>query len=518
MSRYPVHNRLIRRLYKGFGALSFGGVIRTATHVIVVPVFLYSWGSIQYGEWIALTGLVAFLQVLDLGLERYVVNQMCSTYANERLRAFHRFLHSALRYHFLLTGIAFAVTIALVWHLPLADFFGFQSTSGLDLRLAVIFLAVETLSGVPMRLVIGIYRATGRLSRGALIEAFHQLFMLILIVTLVLNDVVFSVLAGARLVLTLGLLAYVLRDLVSLYPWLRLKPDSADWKVGGRMLLPGALFLLIPIADYIAMKLTVLIIQRFASGAEVSEFMTHKQYANFPRMWGNYLVLALWPELTALDAIKDESRLRRLLEVASQRTVALVGFIVILVGPAAPWIYPLWTTGELSLDPLSMTLLIFQSLLWAVWSVSMTYLMATNRHQYVGLILLGGAAITASLALTLVPRWGTSGAAIALVVGDILGPMCFFPWLASRHLGMPLREIFRGVFRIAGRLIAPPLVLAILSQILFDSVALKALGIGISLVLAMILLKVVLSSSEERLIRDESRRLLSKIRGSGDSG
>lgn len=499
-SRYPIHSGFLERVLKGIGALSASGVANFLFHVIVVPFAISAWGADKYGEWIVLSGLVAFLRLSDLGFQTHVVNRLCAAYAHGDRRDFRRVLDSGLRIQLALGAVLLAFAGIVIWVIPLRELLDFRTTSGLDLRLATLFLTAELLFTVPMGIIAGVYRATGRLARGALVAAVQRLGLLVLTVVLVLNHSLFVSLAAGRLVLAIGLTLWILRDIHRLDPWIGEGPDIVDWRFGLSMIAPGLLFLLVPIADYVSTRVVTFIIQRSVSGAEVSRFVTHRTITNFPRMCGNFVALALWPELTALGALGDKVRLRRLHEIATERTVAGLGVAALAMVPLLPWVYPLWTNGKLALDPWAMGLLLLETVIWGAWHFSTTFLLALNRQHFVGLILLFGASVTAATALVLAPTLGTLGGAIAVLVGNLSVPAWLLPLIAARELDISSREFVRRILRPAAGVLLVPTLGELASLALVEDPVLRSVAGGGWALFAAVLLWRSLSASERRTL------------------
>src|SRR5713101_6697831 len=85
------------RVGKGLGALFTGAAVQILGQLTVVPIALYAWGKVRYGEWLVLTGLVTFLRLTDLGLQTFVVNRMCASYARGERDDMQSALDGALR-------------------------------------------------------------------------------------------------------------------------------------------------------------------------------------------------------------------------------------------------------------------------------------------------------------------------------------------------------------------------------------------------------------------------------------
>src|SRR2546426_1173360 len=167
------------RVGRGVGALSLSAVVQIVGQVSIVPVALYAWGKVRYGEWVVLTGLVTFLRLTDLGLQTFVVNRICASYARGDRKEMQRSLSSALRVQIpLVLAVLGVIALALIV-LPVQQALALQTVSRFGVILVGLLLAAELLINVPMGIVAGIYRATGRLPRAAVIGACQQLAIMI---------------------------------------------------------------------------------------------------------------------------------------------------------------------------------------------------------------------------------------------------------------------------------------------------------------------------------------------------
>src|SRR5262245_34952190 len=77
----PAGAHLLVRVTRGVGALSLNAAVNIIGQISLVPVAMYAWGGVRYGEWVVLAGLVSFLKLTDLGLQTFVVNRLCASYA-----------------------------------------------------------------------------------------------------------------------------------------------------------------------------------------------------------------------------------------------------------------------------------------------------------------------------------------------------------------------------------------------------------------------------------------------------
>lgn len=431
----PASGGIFGRVARGVGALSLGALVKIASQLTIVPVAMGSWGEARYGEWLVLAGLVTFLSLADVGLQAFVVNRMCASYVREDRDDLHRLLHSALRVQLPLTVVVLGGLAAVLAVVPLRDVLELHTVSGVETEAVAMLLALELLISVPMGVIAGLYRATGRLPRAAAISSVQQAILLATMLGLIASHASFGTVALARV--GIGVVAAVLVswDLKRLYPWLRLKPTMGSLAEGMAMVLPGVLFLLIPLADFIGTQSTLTIIQHTLAGGEVSRYSTHRTVANLAVMASGMLTVAAWPELTALHARAQGADLRALQRTLVKVNVWVVGGLSLGMVPLLPWVYPSWTAGRLRLDLVVAGVLIARTVLWGVWNGSMTVLLSTNRHARVAGGLVASAVVTAALAALLVPRLGIRGAALASLLGDAAVAGWYVPRLAAREIG-----------------------------------------------------------------------------------
>ncbi|MDI3288175.1 lipopolysaccharide biosynthesis protein [Polyangium sp. 15x6] len=434
---------MAERVLRGVAAMSVVAIVSYIGQFLVIPIGMHAWGPARYGEWTSLSALVAFLTMTDLGVQSHVVNRMCAHHARGDHDLFLADLHSALRLQAPLAIGIWVLAAIVTAVLPLETWLGITTATHLETYLTLALLGIELLMGVPLGAVRGTYRATGQLVRAAYLTALKRAVEMALPAALMLAGARFPVVALARVVWALALDAYVLRDLHRQNPWFRLTPLGGDRAAGLRMLAPGALFLLAGLGEFLANQGNLLVVQSVIGGEEVSRFTTHRNIANMGRMLSIQFTTVVWPELTALDALGDPSRLVR----AHRTTAKLSGFVIglALLGflPLAEPVYSAWTLKKLSLDFPTLGMLVTQAILWGFWGVGSTALLATNRQGRVAVLLTANAALVFALSVLLVPRFGMRGVAAAALLADL----ALAAWIVPRAACQALGDRFSGYAR-----------------------------------------------------------------------
>ena len=505
-----IYSGFVDRVTKSFGALSAGAVVNVFAQIAVVPVALYAWGKFRYGEWLLLTGLVQLLKVTDLGLQTFVVNRLCASYARGDREDLERSLHSALRVQLPLALTVLAGVAAIMLALPVERILGLHTIAGRSLFSVGVLLSTELLIGVPMGVVAGVYRATGYLARSALIGAVQQFAIVVMTLLLVGNHASFPPVAAGRVAIAVVASIWIVHDLRRLHPWLEIWSDAGSWHEGLSMLVPGLFFLLIPVADYLSTQFTLAVTQRFLGGGEVARLATHRTVANLGSMVSALLTIAVWPELTALHALEQRNPLARVHRTLAKLNLWLVSAVLFGALPFLPLIYPVWTDKKLTLDVWTLGFLVVRMMFWSIWNASSTVLLATNRHRGVALILLGEALLTGALAVILVPRLGIKGAALAALIADVAISAWLIPRLALQEIGDSVNG-FLATIASAMAAVVIPVAVGLVGWRLLPSTFLRyGLVMPVSGLLGVAMMVWQLNTSERRVLTDLHGRIAPK--------
>jgi O-antigen/teichoic acid export membrane protein len=436
------------------GALSLGALVNILSQVIV-PIALHVWGKFRFGEWLLLAGLVQFLKVTDLGIQTYVGNKLCASFAGGDRNEFRRVLHSTLRVQLPLCFVVLGAVALATALLPAGRILGLRTIGGGALFAVILLLSAELLLGVPMGVIGSVYRATGHLARAAILSAAQQLGILVLTIGLIAVKSSFVSVAAAQVAMALVMTGLIFYDLHRFQPWLGLRPTHGSWQEGLKMVGPGLFFLLIPISDYIATQFTLVVTQRSLAGGEVSRLATHRMIVNFGVTISALLTTAVWPELTAMHALGKRQSLVRVHRTLAKLNLWLVGGLMLALLPLISVLYPLWTARKLTLDFWTLGFLMARLLLWTVWSAGGTVLYASNRHYRPSVALLLDALITGALAVYLVPVLGIRGVALATLLADVVVCAWLMPLLTAREIGEDLVAFAGMSLRAAVALLLP---------------------------------------------------------------
>lgn len=503
---------LAERIFAGAVSLWLIALVNVFGQIAVVPIALKYWGPIRWGEWVALTAIVGFLTLSDLGIQAHVVNRMATHHAHGDQRAFLSDLHSSMRIQWPLILGLWLLGSLIAWFLPINRWYSITTVSASILTIILSLSGAEILFGVAFGPVTGVYRATGRLARGSLIAALQRIGFFALPIALIAIHAGFLEITAVRLGWALLFGAVMLIDLRRTTPWFSLAPLTGSLREGTRMLAPSLLFLLANVSEFLAVQGTIMIIQSALGGASVAQFSTHRTLANFSRMLATQLVNASWPELTTLYAKGERGPMIQLHRTMSKLSCVLLGTVTLVLFPIFEWIYSAWTLRSLSLNVPLLSILLAQTLLWSVWNTGYVVLSAISHQGKLSALSLSNGALTVAAAFLLVPRYGIAGAALGSLVVDILITAWAAPLLACKAIGDTWTGYAREVLPTIAIALGIPAALCALCVRLIPSAWLWTILIPpLALLSALWLLWIMLTPAERASARTLKERIKARL-------
>ena len=391
-----------------------------AGQLLLVPLFLAAWGEVRYGEWLTLSAMAAQVALVDFGVQTYVVNRLNQSYAKRELEEYTRILQSALYWSLAVSAVAFVAVVEAIFLLPLGSWFSLELTGHSVITMVGALLALQVVASVPYGLVSGIYRTVGEFPTGTMIFNVQRgLFIALTGGALLLGGGLIHVAAAQLLPLLIGV-SYALWDLRRRHPEIEIGLAKREPGLARTFLGPSSLFFLIRGSQAASIQGSTLIVSALFGSAAVALFVTLRTLCNLVRQISNSLIIALWPELTSLEASGDYDTLRSVFHLANKviTSICLAAAVFLIVGGQD--LVELWTHGEVQYQAGLMNALLIMLVLQTPWLLSSTFLMATNRHKLVSTCYLISSLLGLGLGVLLALEFGTPGLIAGLLAAELL--------------------------------------------------------------------------------------------------
>lgn len=435
----------LARLTKGTLANILGQALNTVGQLAQVPILLSSWGTQTYGEWLALSAMVAYLATLDLGMQTYVVNRLNQCHALGRMEDYNRVLHTGLLVNTVIPFVGFLVALPIIFMAPLAGWLQLRDTDASTAAWVTAILSLQVVYSIGYGMIFGIYRTVGEYARGQMISNLRYVANLLLTVGVAVAGGRLRALAVAQLALIVVTTFVIYADITRRRRDIRIGFSHADWRLGLRFLGPSLTFLAIQLVSALVIHGSTLLVSAMFGVTVLVVFATLRTLTNMVKQAAATVQLALWPEFTTLDALSETSALRalHLLGTKIVMTVAVCASVFLMT--AGDRLVGFWTRGRVAYD--ADLMLAFCVLACSQsHSLCTSVLMSASNRQKMLMWHAGSAAVAGFIAGYILAHWyGATGFVYGLAAADAV--ICAFalPMRVCRLIGESRVRFFREV-------------------------------------------------------------------------
>ncbi len=444
------------RLISGSAASWAQIAVTVAAQIVLVPIYLNYWSVKMYGIWLAIQGIMSALSMLDLGHQNYMGFEFLRI-GSKNILDLSKALWSAIVVSILISLFQVLLIVLFFFTGIMTFLLGESGANDLDLINAagvvlllqgVTWLAVISFSGLIVR-ALAVFGYYPRMAWWGFV------YTIIAAVAPLIAVVMGGDLLMAGIAMTLGAFFYGLIFYVDLYKLLKkvriklVKPSVALGISNFRKstpLLGKALF------ENVRQQGVRLVLAPLAGATGLAAFSTMRTGANMALQGLNTIVNPMLPDLTRFLHDRDQARSEAAFATVWIVVVAFIAPGVVVLQIVIEPLFLFWTQGKIPFDPLLFALLSLGVLVYAVVQPAMAIVIGNNLTK-VQLWLSAFAALTVLVLLCiLVPMIGIIGAAIALLVAEIVAAVGYKiiaeRWLMENNLRWPKRPFYLALLSI----------------------------------------------------------------------
>jgi O-antigen/teichoic acid export membrane protein len=434
---------MFKRLCQGIGANFLGQIINVTSRIVLVPLFLLAWGADIYGEWLLLSSMVAYLSLTEMGAQLYIVNRMTQAYAQRDNDQFRQILHTGLALFLIIPLAVFIMFIAVIFFFNPASLLHITRTSHGVVMLVLAILAFQLIISLPQGVLLRVYFAVEMLPRGVMLINLMLLISLILVaggLWLGLGMVPIAILQ----LIPYGLIAIIaLLDLNRKFPQFQiLSLKEANLSFGISFIKPSLHFFLIQLSQVFSIQGIVLVVGLVLGPVQVVVFSTMRTIVNLIKSFFEQVSHAAWPEMTRLDAQQDMDKFLALFRVILRSTLMAAILFITIFHFFGGFIYTFWLRKTVPFSQPVMDLFLIYMGQFIFWLTCSYPLLATNRHHTLAKVLVISSVLTIALAYLGGQHLGLPGIVLGMIIGDLILPFWFVPYLLSGYQACFSRKFF----------------------------------------------------------------------------
>jgi O-antigen/teichoic acid export membrane protein len=399
------------RIVSGVVAHIYAQAVTVLTQLASLPVFLTRWTLDEYGQWLMILALPAYLALSDVGLLTAAGNLMTMHKARHNTAEVNRVFNSSL------VAILVLVPLIAVCVGVLLLVFTFGLTD--DQRRALFAMVLAALLTVVSGLFEASYRPFGKYPRVTFLLTTARVVewagsIVGLFAGGTLTSAAIGLLSG-RALSCLALFVLARRDI----PEIRSDLRTADLGLIRRLLTNGVGFLSFPFGNILTIQGTVVLVGAQLGGGAVALFSSTRTLTRILTQISTTTAKSMSPEIAALYGAGDERGASELSARVLWKIVPITIAAAVLLVPLGPAILRIWSHGKLTINVTCYVLLLIAAVASAFWQIKSVQLTATNRHSLLSFIF-AAVSVLALLATYLTePRFGIGAAAAAMCLVEV---------------------------------------------------------------------------------------------------
>ena len=360
---------------KNILASFFNKGIAVIISFLLVPVTISYLETEQYGIWLTLSSIVAWVSYFDVGLGHGFRNRFAEAKAKKDTVLARKYVTTAYVALFVIFGIILLVGETVNPYIPWDSFLNVSVSNTLLQQVVSILLM-----GFCVYLVLNIssimLSADQKPAASAMITTLGQGLALLVIYILTKTT------EGdmALIAVALNWIPCIVLFLITLYlftkPYRNYAPSLAyfDFKLVKNIVGLGSRFFIIQICMLLIFQVTNVILSRLLGPEAVTEYNVSYKYFSITQMVFNIILSPFWSAYTDAYTKNDYTWMKRIHKKLSRIWLILVGINLLLL-LLAPIGYRLWLGDRVQLSwPLSICMMVYFSVL----SYSNMYMILLN--------------------------------------------------------------------------------------------------------------------------------------------
>lgn len=342
----------LKRILKLLAAFLTGQGVAIITQLLVPPFFLhrYPHGVEVYGEWVALTASVTYLNTLNYGIQNYANNQMAIHYNRGEVEEAKAVQASAVR--LLLAAVAgIGALAATVLLMPVSRWLGLTTIGSLAASTTIFLLILQILVIWAFLLLANSYMVIGQAHRGVIWMNAQRLTAVLAMAVCLWHRAPFPVLALVQLVSAVLYTILVAIEVRIRAPILLPALRYGCWRQARSMIKPSAWFAMIAVSGFLWMQGPILLIQKILGPVAVAVFALSRVLFNMSRQLLVVVTYAISQEITHLVGQRNWQQLRRLYDLSEKVVLFLIPPVTIGTLLLCPFLFSVWLHKRSLYDP-----------------------------------------------------------------------------------------------------------------------------------------------------------------------
>lgn len=327
--------------------------------LLIVPMTINYVDSENYGIWLTLSSMVAWMSFFNIGLNNGLKNKLGEALAKGDLLLGKKYVSTT---YALLCLIFIPLMFIFLFIVPYVNWYTFLNISesiGESLLASICILIVYFCLNFILSTINIVLQADQNPAGASIRDLIQQFLSLIIIWILTLTtqgnllNLCIALCAAPIIISVVFNITLFKGRYNSIAPSFR----CVDFKVAPSLLNLGVKFFIIQIAALIQFQMSNFLILKYIGPVEVTAYNVAYKYMSIIMMIWSIITTPVWSAVTDAVAKEDYSWIINM-QKRYQKLLILFTCVGILMVLISPWIYKIWIGNEVSIQPV-LTLFVF---------------------------------------------------------------------------------------------------------------------------------------------------------------
>lgn len=324
---------MYKRIFKMLLSQGFGLVLNIVEKLLMVPLFVSSWGILRFGEWLLIRTIPNILLTSDVGISSHAGNKINHGCETNDFKGVGKVIYQAIIMMGAITAILMILAICQ-FEIDIQSLIGVISGSRTDFSVTVFLMILHATLILHSQLMCGVSRVGNNYPYFASLAQIARLLELIFVTVALFLKCGFIGISlcyvSARIIINTIMLVMLVKEIRAKNIVLQRVNNITEYKA---FLTSSISYAAIPITQAVFMQGSAIIISMFFGPALLAITTIIRNVTRFLVMFSTVISKSIWSELTRLWASGEFKEFKRVLRNFSflNAIVIALAFVILIV-------------------------------------------------------------------------------------------------------------------------------------------------------------------------------------------
>jgi O-antigen/teichoic acid export membrane protein len=417
-----------------------GTIANMAVGFFLSPFIVHRLGNVAFGVWVLAISVVAYLGLLDLGMQSSVLRFVSKGHTQNDHQSASEAISAALWVRVQISALILLLSAGLAAVFPLI--FKVPPVLASDARIAILLIGVKMAISMSIGVVGGVLSALNRYDLQNYASLTQTAVRVAGVVAVLRSGHGIVAIAVCELIAALignGILVWMARRI---YPELRVqlsKPKSETLK---RIWTYSSYAFLTTIAVQLVYQTDNLVVGAFVSASAVTYYAIANSLCSYASQMVGAMGSTFVPAASTYEASGDTDRLLMLYKNGTRATLAISLPILISLIVRGRSFIGLWMGPQYSQRSGTVLMILGTALLFAFANrAAQSIAFGIEKHKTGAIWAIGEGIANLTLSIILVRRYGIYGVAIGTMIPSLIVQLALWPGYISKLVGLSMHKV-----------------------------------------------------------------------------